>query len=91
MGGASGQLEECPPTIWQGLRPTPGEHEVVIGKVCWHHGAKVLKAIVDRVVRILGNDMISGIQAGVAALCASRASAATPTPSNVIAQRQHHG
>ena len=45
----------------------------------------------DRVVRILGNDMISGIQAGVAASCASRASAATPTPSNVIAQRQHHG
>lgn len=39
-----------------------GEHEVIIGKVCWHHGAKVLTAIVDRVVSILGNYMISGTQ-----------------------------
>ena len=78
-------------TYLTGIKTHLGEHEVIFGKVCWHHGAKVLKAIVDRVVRILGTDMISGIQAGVATLCARRASAATPAPSNVITQRQHHG
>lgn len=91
MGGGSWAARRMSTFYLTGIKTHLGEHEVIIGKVCWHHGAKVLKGIVDRAVSILGNCVLSATQAGVTAPCASRASAATPAPSSVIDQRQHRG
>ena len=98
MDGWPGQLEEwshsheeCPPFIWQGLRATWENMRSFTGKVCWHHGAKALKALMDTGVSILGNHVICGTEGGVTALCGSRELAATPAPSGATDQRQHHG